>query len=132
MARKMPVFAVLREQMFTSIASMEARVARTSTEAEKRLVRETWRKRVVPVFKSKFSRTGRLAGSLKAIVEAWENNMATCRGIPVHVLPSLKYGELNAQQTMMAFLYDIAEDLGIYCQHTTLVHALLNARWACR
>lgn len=118
--------------MKTSLAACEERIAQALTQTEKKKVRDTWRKRVAPVFKSKFSRTGKISASCKAIIETWENLMATHGAIPIHLFPSMRYGDLNAQQTFLAFMYDTAEDMGIYCQHSVLVCCIINARWCCR
>lgn len=126
-----PDFSVLRRQMKTSLAACERRVAAAPV-AERRGVRENWRKLVTPIFKSKFKRAGKLAGSLKSVVEAWESLTATHGAIPIRTFPSMRYGALNAQQTFLAFMFDTVEDLGVYCQHATLVCVMLNTRWACR
>ena len=124
-------FAVLREQMTPSVARVDAEARAAAGPGAAREARERWRRATANVFKNKFATSGRVAASFKGLVAYWESLVEGLGFIKLHALPSMRYADLDAQQSLLLYLWELVEDESTYSQHSHAVRLLINCRWAC-
>ncbi len=123
------VFQVLREHMASSVADIDA-LCQTLPAREAREKREAWRRSVTTVLKQLFDATGRVSKSFKALVRHWQSHVEAYDRVMVRTLPTMRYGDLDAQQCLLHYFWDLMEDESTYSQHSHGVRMLLNARWS--
>ena len=86
-----------------------------------------------PLFKALFQDHMSISQSLKGMISKWEILDEVHNGLPLQSQDAFcrQNTNMHPQQRLLGYLYDVAEDLGIYCHHTTFVQVLLDSRWAC-
>ena len=86
-----------------------------------------------PLFKSLFQDHLAISQSLKGMISKCEILDEVHTGVPFESQDAFcrRGTSAHPQQKLLRYLYDVAEDLGIYCHHTTFVQVLLDSRWAC-
>lgn len=126
-------FTSLKLMFLKSKLHIDRHTASLTTKDAKLNARQNWFKKVAPKFKTLFnSRETKIAASVRNIVNEWEIMVETIRSIPIEVLPQMRLGSLDGPQTFVAFLYNVAEEMSIFCNHSAFVHTVIDSRWACQ
>ena len=75
-----------------------------------------------------------ISSSLRGLIEKWQVLDEIHNGIPMKQIynTDMNADETDSQQKLLLYLYEVSEDIGIFCHHSTFIQVLLDSRWACQ
>jgi hypothetical protein len=125
-------FQILRDRLRPALITLNQGM-RGLTFLQKREKKQGFLSDVFGLFKGLFSEHMAISSSLRGLIDKWEVLDEIHNGIPMKRIPDGEVTQVvDQQQKLLLYLYQVAEDIGIFCHHSTFVQVLLDSRWACQ
>jgi hypothetical protein len=126
-------FQILRDRLRPALISLNQEMTGLTFE-QKRTKKESFLSDVFGIFKGLFSEHMAISSSLRGLIEKWQVLDEIHNGIPMKQIynTDMNADETDSQQKLLLYLYEVSEDIGIFCHHSTFIQVLLDSRWACQ